>query len=476
MAITFPVTPETRAAKAPVVSQDNTRAFASNPGIRGTGLLLLFLVLASFAISLRVEMLFDSRQVFVKPDVLFNSDPDIMQRAFSVGWAAPRLKHPNLSNFVAPPVRVAARLLNFASRGKYDEQMLRDKMSLLVVPMFGAARTGVLFSLAFLLGLGLWGATAICLLDMVCASRIVFGSMPESFPLSGFALACLFWLAVSALKPAGRLRLPLWILCGVFATGVTLTNLVPFGILLFAVYLTLTGALFPAIWRTGTAVMMVVVFSFALWLSFYTAIHLTLGSEIDQVSRASATAGDANSSDTGRSLVGIVASEQKFLHGRPLQKILHFPLALADTFAPPATPRAVPYHAPVPTSGGPGIMFTYENAQRSLPFFLLGIAAIALMSAGAWSYINSERWRPMALGCIGILLFNILLHAVYGDELFLYSQHWQVVCVVLMAGLLLNRQASQAARAVLASFIALVAMNSFLLVRSILRALENSLA
>jgi hypothetical protein len=64
--------------------------------------------------------------------------------------------------------------------------------------------------------------------------------------------------------------------------------------------------------------------------------------------------------------------------------------------------------------------------------FALGFGLLAAVAALAWSALKTGEHRPQLLGCLGILAFNVGLHAVFGTEMFLFSQHWVTPLVLLM--------------------------------------------
>ena len=58
-----------------------------------------------------------------------------------------------------------------------------------------------------------------------------------------------------------------------------------------------------------------------------------------------------------------------------------------------------------------------------------------LLLVGAWLGLRSDApaVRALCLGSIAVVLYNIIFHALWGKEWFLYSQHWLAPMVFLMA-------------------------------------------
>jgi hypothetical protein len=61
---------------------------------------------------------------------------------------------------------------------------------------------------------------------------------------------------------------------------------------------------------------------------------------------------------------------------------------------------------------------------------------LALLVAAALRARAMASWQRSVLAGAGLVLaFNWVLHSVYGSELFLYSQHWEIPLLVVLAGL-----------------------------------------
>jgi hypothetical protein len=84
-------------------------------------------------------------------------------------------------------------------------------------------------------------------------------------------------------------------------------------------------------------------------------------------------------------------------------------------------------------------MFTFEDPDR--PWWKLRPRAaflIAVLGAGVTRLLAGARsHRALAIGSLAIVAFNWILHSFWGDELFLYSPHWQLALLVMLSGLLL---------------------------------------
>jgi hypothetical protein len=64
----------------------------------------------------------------------------------------------------------------------------------------------------------------------------------------------------------------------------------------------------------------------------------------------------------------------------------------------------------------------------------LGLAVLALLLAGApLTFATRGPWRVLGQASLAVLGFNAALHAAWGSAPFLYSQHWHLSAVLLLA-------------------------------------------
>src|SRR6185503_8121905 len=140
--------------------------------------------------------------------------------------------HPNVRNLVHPPVRLLAAVLRLV-RPDGSAQEARADAALLVAPAAAGVTTAAVFLILRLLGASLGAAATGALVEACAFSGLVFGSIPESYALSGAALAVAFLLLAESARGSGRLRVIPWTLVASTAFGITVTNLALVGIPLF---------------------------------------------------------------------------------------------------------------------------------------------------------------------------------------------------------------------------------------------------
>jgi hypothetical protein len=143
------------------------------------------------------------------------------------------------------------------------------------------------------------------------------------------------------------------------------------------------------------------------------------------------------------------------------------PLAIVNTLAP----------ADVGTKnnedqGQYSYQFTLEKssgAWRVLP------AGLLLATGTLGCLRRPDPMFSLGVASLGILTFNFLLHAVWGQEYFLYSQHWLIPLLVLLSGnLTCKGRRLQVAHCALGLVVVCVMANNALLVSEMLRILVST--
>jgi hypothetical protein len=100
---------------------------------------------------------------------------------------------------------------------------------------------------------------------------------------------------------------------------------------------------------------------------------------------------------------------------------------------------------------------------------------LLVLAAALWnSVFLSPAQRRLVIAAALVVAFNWVLHTFYGTEMFLYSQHWGIALVVMLAGLVAGRPCShRARRGLLAALFAVCAWNSVAVLRAVIRTLEE---
>ena len=413
-------------------------------------LAILFVSAVGFAVNTFVTTEFDRRAAYQDWETLFGSDPN---------WYLPRLtdgtyssrRHPLLHVFVHVPARAVAGVVSGVTGT--DEGRVRRQVVLLASPAASAAKTALLLAMCLALGLGLPFSILIALLDMASLSRLVFGSIPESFGATALALTWMLYLTARALLDDANapFRRTAWFVCGLFAIGVTLTNAVPFAIVLLAVLvgrgLEWTNAVIRSLGIAGLVLLTVGI--------------LHLASQVlvrpDPQERAAPLAAPTLANPPVAEPPAPLGNIAPFVKLRPMALLRQLPLVTAATFlGPPPTVRP----APPPAQSRPHARVQLRVPATELTgewLWCLAVVSLALGVALFAARGTPVSLRPLRLAVAAILGFNLALFSVWGGaSIFMFTLHWQPCLLVLLAvGGLRSTRATSAATTVYAALLAM---------------------
>jgi hypothetical protein len=420
-------------------------------------LIALGLWLFVFGIECGLARQFHVRQVLSSVDTLFNADAGWFLIGFADGhgtgtsWGARSMIHPNVANWVNPPVRLAAHLCTVVVLCDTPAEVARRQVGASVAPALAATESVLLFAAAWLMFRTPLLAVLAAALNAALFPSVIFGALPESYALSGCAFAALFYLvsrhsASLAVGPAA------WIAVGVLLAGITITNLVPFVLIVAFVQLHATGSLRHALMRTVrwsvTAVVVTVVVAVAITSAYGSLDDFWSGPVKQRVEIHISRYRPGTESFAGYTR-------------RQLRKILPraavaFPVALGNTLLPglpsvrdgaePGKPARQSF-ATAPDVPHALSEVTYERsgATWSTALSLIAIAG-AVWCALFLPHPNRLVYQAAAL----LLAYNWAFHSVFGTELFLYAKHWTVgVTVLLWAWMHLTRPIRKAGAVVI---------------------------
>jgi len=383
-----------------------------NPPRGATTALAVAFALASFVLHYSLERRFDRLHVFDQYNVVFQADPNERIGAMSHGWgsAGRNIAHPNLANFTSPFVRAMAMVA--VGVGIADgEEALRRSIGLVIVPFAAAVTAAALFALFLRLGLSLLFASLLTILGVVSFSSVVFASIPDHFALSVLIITAAYHLFLNTTR-ARAVRWWPWFVAMFVAAGITITNLMVVAILLLG-----------SMWGSGrgrvrSAFQVVSVVAVVTLLTYASSFALNRVMNRSQLSVRKSTAWATT----------FISGDTFFAQA------VGFPMAVANTIAP----ARISIGGPTPSYRPDDryqFRFTFEDVPRQpTARSLLGLLALGIIAAGVVLSIQ----RRIAFGAIGIasaaiVAFNWILHGAWGDETFLYSQHWLVPILVLIA-------------------------------------------
>lgn len=453
----------------------------------------------SFHIMLASKL--DSLKVFDQFNVLFEADPNAVLPAFtdapSDPNARPPLVHANLREFIGAPVRLIANIISIFSFSTVDSAKLRLKLALLVCPFFASLFYFFLHRFLIRLKFSLPMASIFTLLSFVSFSQIIFGSIPESFSISNFTIMLAFCLFSYLRGKRGFFPFLLWFILGVFAAGVTITNLVTISILFFISEIYEQKHLLKSILRTtGLAILIL-----ASTLTIYTVSQTIHGNKNINVDH-----------EAGFVKWHVVRNPQIILN-----KMLTFPTPLMNSLVAP-NPRVIPinYYGLSHSAsdrypdyfafdydyrmGLSGPLFTINNLVGTVLLVLLFIPIYKPLGFIFKPIFSHKIFSPKAATIVGMLIilfsflldphlhgakivfgfkqyilflcgfliilirwliyflnahtdrvesnreilyisaasliiifYNFCLHSIFGSERFLYSQHWLAPLILLLS-------------------------------------------
>jgi len=452
-------------------------------GTRRELLVGLLLFTAVFAFHLVLESKLRALGAFACLNTLFNADPGLTVEAICCGGGSNHLSHPLLEYFFSIPLTWIVNLGSLLTSGGLDEILTRRSLALVVVPAAAGLQAFVWLRLFRWLGLSLRSAVLLVLLGSLSFSRIVFGSMPESYCLSALCISLGYLLFLWTRGRRGvRVELA-WIALGVLTAGITVTNIAVVAVLYFLREVQLGRNLWRRFVRTAGMATLTLVVTFAgglgldrlfnaqpggtpdeiVWISRYLvddrAIQLTTfpTAVINGIAppvpglrpnvfalraeKAAAKSGGTTGQRRRAPMPGI---------SRPARATESDVPVVVETrsVAPDPAPRSQPDPAPEDAPGGDTagaavgdasgrvIPFSLTLQRTHTPWSFRNLIGIALLATLAWVALKEKRldstFRSLARASLVVLAFNWILHGFWGGEQFLYSQHWHVSLLVLI--------------------------------------------
>jgi len=409
------------------------------------------LAVVAFGVSLALAAAFAAASVHAEWNVLFDADPNVYLRNFATGytlgtWGGRGFVHPNLTNLVHPVIRLLALAIEHLPGRLGTPLEIRDALAFHVSPVIAAVRVVLMMLLMQALGLSLPWSIGLTVLDMTSFSTLLFSSIPESYAFTGAVLIALFWLGARTSRTEQPPGPTSWLAWTMLATAVATLDIVA-----AAIIRTLTEASRRPFARAAAATAAIV--SLALFVNL-AALKASQGVYGHPTPLAQTTPQLADAWDPGID-----------------RAVIDYPRALANgIIAPPPAAWAHPdsnYVHP--------FVLTLERGRPGVrawdPRTVLALLLIGLGAAGWWWLPRASR--PIHLAALAVLAEGAVVHAFFGKELLLYTQHWHAAVLVLISSLY---YAPRPARRILdwavPGIVGAVAVNNLLTMSAILRILR----
>lgn len=323
-------------------------------------------------------------------------------------------RHPGLTVFLGGPLNFATRIVRKSGLIEGEElRSLRRWTVLVLFPICSAISVGGMFSLGRRLGLSAAGATLGAIFLAASFSQVIYGSLPESFGMTGALVVVCLLMGTAVVRDGGRVNPWVWIPLGAFMIGVTVSNVVFFFLILTASLCESNGVrirtvLRPAVLSVGSVG--VLLLGMAAW-------HLIVVPSVYSGNSSATLAGQLRSE---------TKSQEPQWHLDLGKRASRLPAALGDTYSPSSITSSLQEQRPEPIL----------TLARANPVWV-GMILLSIASGAAVLLRRPGIPRATAVAALAILAFNGVLHTVFGDDaMFLYSQHWLAASTVLISGML----------------------------------------
>jgi len=342
----------------------------------------------TYAIQARLYAL----HAFDEYDLFFDADSVAYLRIFTAGPTRLDPRHPALPLFGHVPVVAASWLVGGAV--PYPVLVLG------LVAVIAALRTLLLFSVFRRVADRLLVAGLVCTVDIVAASTVTVGGIPESYVFSAACVTAMFWLvARERASPSS------WLLVATIAIGVTVTNAIAVAVLA----VTALRGQGVSLRRAGA----IAVGLIGLALLIDGAVAAGMAAYFD-------------------SPVLFADPVHRFVHRPRLNDAAELAWAIGHTLLAPAatsTPYASITHpqATFIFGYGPSFVHGWGSLWRAA-------ATALLVGLGGWAAACHARYRQLYAAGALVTVANASLLLVYGRRYFLYTPHWEPALVVMVAG------------------------------------------
>jgi len=431
----------------------------------------LLISIMGFLLHWNLELKLERFGVFQQYNVLFDADPNVVLHSFTNLGDEPnidlyymrQLAHPNVPTFFAAPIRVLSKGLTIVSPGKFDDtKYLHRQCALVIVPLMAALYYWIVYRLFLRLTLSLLLASLFTLLALVSFTQLLFGSIPELFAINNLAIALAYLLFLVSKDGRERQCFMAWTAVGMFATGVTITNLVPMAILFWLSEIYQHRGVWISIARVVGWAALVLALTFALQDIMLGATGLkrpSLSHEFDWIQ----TFGTKNAKNA-------------------VKKFFTFPEVVVNSIIAPE-PKQIPnaFAMQMNPSARYAFKFSFDHlAQKSWhnAFFsvrnLIGMVLLLLLLLPIRQLAREDRSLFLLSWGSGLVVFyNMIFHSLWGSDRFLYSQHWHTPLVFLGALLVATKlHVSWQRCGLVAAVIGVTAINNWTVGRTLLEALS----
>jgi hypothetical protein len=341
---------------------------------------------------------------FDQYNLFFDADANQYVSAVANGWSFNREIHPGFALFINVPLRAVDALAS--ALGMIPAGAIRNVFAIVLSPLCGLLGGVLLWRACIRAGLSGVARIGALVLLQGSFSQVVFTAIPESYAVSGMLYCLLLWAAAhAAARPADMQRTAVragWLLLCVVMTGVTVSN----GILCIGVWLGLRAGVSPRRrWvleaLIGACVLAISIVALRIidrWI--YTLPNVVISRTVEAIRDHRLTSSFVPRSVTGR-VVGLPAYALASILAPPMERRRGHPARTGDDRYP--------------------FRFSFIDSAITGPRLL---GSWAVLICGLVAGVRRFGGSPLVRATAVVLAFNFVLHSVWGQEVFLYSQHW----------------------------------------------------
>lgn len=337
--------------------------------------------------------------IFSRFDLLFEADPNTNLGSLANGWGWGRnaFTHPLLEYFAIFP-RLGGEVLAKVFELE-NKLLLRQYLSMLYAPFFGAVSGAICFRVCLLNGFTVSQSTQVAFVYLFSFSGLMFSIIPESYSFSGCILvALLYYFRLCEENGTGNHWI--WLAFGILLIGVTITNAVVFG-MAYGLFL----------WKICGRNVHHVLFLALLAVLAATLIGLTL-------LKFGVYITDSRIGSEGD--IDWISKFSSFSLNGMLERLVSILQAFQNT-----------YTNMYWSTNNVGI--TFIKSEHSLTSSLASILPLLTLFTITAPLLLTYYSKNFCLLLFGILIFNIFLHLFFGREFFLYSTHWLAALTLILA-------------------------------------------
>lgn len=375
--------------------------------------------------------------VFDQLEVVFASDASWWRSIFANCCQPGDFNHPLLTYYFSIPIEILSTVVTSLQLAG-NEQLFRQHVALYVAPVCSAFKSVLVYLTLRLLGLRIVAALLCTGMAALSFSSIVFGSVPDSYAVTGMALALISFGGVAAAKLKSGAKYAVVGSLGVCATGVTASNIIHAGWIAW-------GLLWSA-GRAGksAALLKAILFGAVVFLVTLTIYNMLAYRRVEQHHFSFYPPNDFVERFT-RDASGTV------------ENLARMPEMWARTFLP-TLPKRIAIKTAIKNNWKIDFELSYNTISLGLTSLLLaGVAVVAFVGGTVMAYLRGGAWRWLGLASAASILTSSALYSWVGKNTFLYSQQWQLPWVYLI-GVWFSGSAFRTWRAYIPALLALLGM------------------